>query len=151
MTKFKALIGISAAAVLIFGEVISAGREVRAAGFTVTNTNDSGIGSLRWAITEANANSVDDTISFIIPTTDPNYDSSNGWWVITPGSALPSLTDYGTTIYGYNTPPSLSGHDILIDGSNLGGTMSILTIESDYNRIQGLTFANAPGVGVVVP
>jgi len=121
----------------------------------VTKTIDDGSsGTLRWAITQVNNSAGASTIYFKVPTSDPYYDSTNRWWKITLSSslgALPSLTDYGTTIYGYNTPPSLSGHDILIDGSNLGGTMSILTIESDYNRIQGLTFANAPGVAVVVP
>ncbi len=106
---------------------------------------------MRWAITQANNSGGANTIYFKIPTSDPYYDSTNVWWKITLNNslgALPSLTDYGTTIYGYNTPSNLSGLDILIDGSNLGGSMSILTIESDNNIIRGLTLANAPGAGI---
>ena len=146
--------GIFAGVLFSFG-VFSAGRAVAAVNFDVTKTVDDGSsGKLRWAITHANSSAGVNTIYFKIPTSDPNFDSTNGWWKITLSSSLgslPSLTDNGTTIYGYNTPPNLSGLDIWIDGSNLGGSMSILTIESDHHRIQGLTLANAPGVCVVVP
>jgi len=151
MTKLKVSIGIFAAVFLIFGGFLSAGRAIAAVNFDVTKASDDGSsGTLRWAITQANNSAGANTIYFKIPTSDPNYDTINGWWKITLNNslgALPSLTDNGTTIYGYNTPSSL-GHDILIDGSNLGGTMSILTIESDYNIIQGLTLAKAPGAGI---
>lgn len=152
MTKLKVLTGIFAAVLLIFGGFISAGRAVQAVNFDVTKASDDGsVGTLRWAITQANNSGGANTIYFKIPTSDPYYDSINGWWKITLNNslgALPSLTDYGTTIYGYNTPSNLSGLDILIDGSNLGGSMSILTIESDNNIIRGLTLANAPGAGI---
>ena len=39
--------------------------------FTVTNTADSGLGSLRWAITNANANPGTNTINFQISGTAP--------------------------------------------------------------------------------
>jgi hypothetical protein len=120
--------------------------------YTVTNTNDTGTGSLRWAITQANAGG-EDTISFNIPTTDPNYNASKGWWVITPLSALPSLTDDATLIDGGlqavnqgNTNPF--GLELVIDGGSLPGSASIFTIESDRNNIQDLTIANAPGPGI---
>ena len=41
--------------------------------FSVTNTNDSGAGSLRQAIIDANASPGTDTIAFNIPLTDPNH------------------------------------------------------------------------------
>ena len=152
MTKLKVSIGIFAAVFLIFGGFLSAGRAIAAVNFDVTKTVDDGSsGTLRWAITQANSSGGANTIYFKIPTSDPNYDSTNGWWKIILNNSLgslPSLTDNGTTIYGYNTPPNLSGLDIWIDGSNLGGSMSILTIESDNNIIQGLTLANAPGAGI---
>ncbi len=44
-----------------------AASSLAAATFTVTNTNDSGAGSLRQAILDANANPGDDTIAFNIP------------------------------------------------------------------------------------
>lgn len=46
-----------------------------AATFTVTNTNDSGAGSLRKAITDANAIG-EDSINFAIPANDPNCTAS---------------------------------------------------------------------------
>lgn len=56
----------------------------------VTNTNDSGEGSLRDAINYANLRPGADTISFAIPGSGPH--------VITVSSALPELTDAGTSI-----------------------------------------------------
>ena len=53
--------------------------------FTVTNNNDSGAGSLRQAITDANNHAGADTIEFNI--------SGGGVHTITLASALPSVTD----------------------------------------------------------
>src|SRR5208282_5617254 len=53
--------------------------------FIVTNTLDSGLGSLRWAITNANANAGPDTINFQIIGTAP--------FTINLLSALPAVTD----------------------------------------------------------
>ncbi len=55
------------------------------ASFSVTNTNDSGPGSLRQAIMDANANPGADNIIFNIPQPGP--------YTITPASALPTITD----------------------------------------------------------
>jgi CSLREA domain-containing protein len=44
--------------------------------FVVTNTNDSGAGSLRQAIADANDEGQFDFIRFNIPTSDPGYDAS---------------------------------------------------------------------------
>ena len=57
-----------------------------AATYTVTNLNDSGSGSLRWAIEQANANPGEDTINFSI------------YGTISPASVLPELTDDDTII-----------------------------------------------------
>jgi parallel beta-helix repeat protein len=59
-------------------------RPAHAATFTVTNTNDTGAGSLRQAITDANAASAGDhTISFNVPGAGPH--------VITPATLLPNI------------------------------------------------------------
>jgi len=58
----------------------------------VSNTNDSGSGSLRQAILDVNASALDDTISFAIPGAGPH--------VITINSNLPEITDAGVTIDG---------------------------------------------------
>ena len=73
-------------------------------GLVVTNTADSGPGSLRQAILYANANdSVPVTISFNIPTTDPGY--ANGVFTIQPLSQLPVLSQ-NITIDGSTRSPS---------------------------------------------
>jgi uncharacterized repeat protein (TIGR01451 family) len=59
--------------------------------YVVTNTNDSGAGSLRQAILDVNSNSGADYISFNIPTSDPNFNGQ--WWTITLASALPVITE----------------------------------------------------------
>jgi hypothetical protein len=65
-----------------------------AATYTVTNCNDSGAGSLRQAITDANAAAGSHTIAFNIPNTDPGYQTAGGasWWRITLISNLPWLS-----------------------------------------------------------
>src|SRR5688572_2063382 len=69
----------------------------RAATFTVMNTNDSGAGSLRQAIIDANTNPGFDTIDFLIPGSGPH--------TIAPQSALPTLQDTdGALIDGYSQP-----------------------------------------------
>ena len=68
---------------------------------TVTNTYDSGTGSLRQAILDANANIEEpDSIIFHIPKTDPNYVDSSGVWLIRPDSGLPKIVGNGVTIDG---------------------------------------------------
>src|ERR1035438_8088681 len=56
-----------------------------AAIYTVTSTADSGAGTLRQAITDANGSPGLDTITFNI--------SGSGVHTISPSSALPSITD----------------------------------------------------------
>ncbi len=101
---------------------MAAARSSFASTFTVTNTNDSGAGSLRQAILDANASMGLDTIDFDIP--------GAGVHTIAPTSALPSVTD-PVIIDGYTQPGSSPntlavGDDavlqIEIDGTSTGGT-----------------------------
>src|SRR5947208_7564171 len=71
---------------------------VKANTFTVTTTSDIGTGSLRQAITDANAHAGPDTIVFNIPVNDPGFNGTV--FTIKPLSALPPLTDANTTIDG---------------------------------------------------
>ncbi len=78
---------------------------------TVTNTNNSGAGSLAEAITQANSLGGGATVFFNIPTSDPNY--SNGIWTITLTSNLPYITGGGisinaTTQPGYSNTPLIA-------------------------------------------
>lgn len=83
---------------------------VESAMFTVTNTNDSGIGSLRQAILNANADTSKlRTINFSIET---------GVQTIQPLSALPPITVSKTIIDGTTQPGWAVGNPvIIIDGS----------------------------------
>jgi hypothetical protein len=73
-----------------------------AATFTVTNTNDAGAGSLRQAITDANAAAGADTIEFNI--SGAGCDGA-GVCTIALASQLPSVFGL-TTIDGYTQPGS---------------------------------------------
>jgi hypothetical protein len=95
----------------------------RAAIFTVTNTLDSGGGSLRQAITDANTAGGINTIDFSVTGT------------ITLGSTLPTITDSGLTIIG----PAAPG--ITISG---GGTVQALVVDPGVTvSISDLTIEDA--------
>lgn len=73
--------------------------------FTVTNTADSGAGSLREAINSANANPMDaDSIKFNIPISDPNYNATTGVFTITLTSALPLVQSISVVVDGTSQP-----------------------------------------------
>ena len=72
--------------------VLSAALPLSGATFTVTNTNDSGPGSLRQAILDANAGPGADAIAFAVPSSDPNCDAS-GVCTIQPLTNLPDLSE----------------------------------------------------------
>lgn len=91
--------------------------------FTVTNTNNSGTGSLRQAIDLANSSNGPHSILFNIPTSDPNYNSNTGVWKITVSSNYNYLIKSNISIDGTsqttnqgNTNPN--GPEIHIDGNN---------------------------------
>jgi hypothetical protein len=111
--------------------------------FVVTNTNDSGPGSLRQAILYANlSNSAPpDTIDFDIPGTGP--------FVISPLSVLPTIA-HPTIIDGYSqpgaSPNTLQIGDnavilIQIDGS-AAGFPNGLTITAGASTVQGLSITD---------
>ncbi|MFM7071860.1 MAG: DUF4347 domain-containing protein, partial [Planctomycetota bacterium] len=108
------------------------------AAFTVTNTNDSGAGSLRQAILDANSLAGTDTISFNI--------SGSGLQTIVLASALPTITDI-VTIDGYTQPGSSAnwasvGNNavvlVAIDGSRAGASASGLRITAGGSTVRGL-------------
>src|SRR5262245_53883592 len=87
-----------------------------AATFTVTNTNDTGAGSLRQAITDANNAAGPHTIEFSI--------AGGGVHTISPATALPQIviaegiTIDGTSQPGYTNAPliELSGNSLAANG-----------------------------------
>jgi hypothetical protein len=97
--------------------------------FSVTNTNDSGAGSLRQAILDANANAGADTISFNVPGT--------GVHTIAPASELPTITE-SVTIDG-TTQPGYAGMPIIeLSGAGAGTGVSGLRATSGNNTVRGL-------------
>ena len=110
--------------------------------FTVSNNGDSGGGTLRDAITQANANPGVDQIFINLPIDQLK---------ISPLSPLPTLTDPGTTIdattrqAGYNklAPKPL----VILDGSVAGTGSPALTITGGNSTVEGLVIQNWSGSG----
>jgi hypothetical protein len=97
--------------------------------FTVTNANDSGSGSLRQAILDANSNPGLDTISFNIP--------GAGVRTISPLSNLPDITD-PLTIDG-TTQPGFAGVPLIeLDGSQAGDSNGLFLTAGNCT-VRGLT------------
>ena len=92
-----------------------------AATFTVTNSNDSGAGSLRQAILDANGNAGADTIAFNI--------TGSGVHTIAPASALPTITE-AVTINGYSQPGASANTNAPNQGTN-----AVILIEIDGTSI----------------
>lgn len=97
--------------------------QLNATTFTVTNTNNSGAGSLRDAIQQAAITNGPHTINFNIPTTDPNYNSATGVWVITPQTTFSFILKNYVTIDGTSQTANQGdtnpfGPEIVLDGNN---------------------------------
>ncbi len=103
-TKRRTSFVITVVVLVVLG-VLSAGlfaRPAHASTFTVTNTDDSGAGSLRKAIEDANNNGAGaDTIKFNIPESDPNCSATTNVCTISSGSPMPQITGK-VTIDGYS-------------------------------------------------
>lgn len=111
---------------------------VLAGTFTVTNTNDSGAGSLRQAILDANANPGADTIDFDI--------AGSGVHTISPLTVLPTITEQ-VTIDGYTQPGSSPNTNPPTMGLN-----TVLMIElsgAQVGNVTGLTISAAAANCVV--
>jgi len=94
-----------------------------AATFTVTSTADSGAGSLREAMTNANGNPGADTIHFNIV--------GSGVHTITPATKLPNITE-AVTINGYSQPGASANTHAPDQGSN-----AVLLIELNGQNLSG--------------
>lgn len=121
--------------------VLITASSLHAATFTVTNINDSGNGSLRQAILDANTNSGQDAIQFNI--------NGGGQKVINLQSALPTIDDplfiFGTTQPGYasSSPPI-----IVLNGANAGTTANGLRITAGDSIVVALSIVSFGDDGV---
>lgn len=125
---------------------------------TVSNTNDSGPGSLRQAILSANAAGGTPTITFDL--TGTTGMTGSGVYTIAPQSGLPAITT-PLVIDGLSQTNATCGTTdfsdralkIVLDGSNIayvpGGPLGLDIAEGTNNvTIQGLVIHSFPGGGV---
>ncbi|MBN3033283.1 MAG: right-handed parallel beta-helix repeat-containing protein, partial [Candidatus Saganbacteria bacterium] len=117
--------------------------------FEVINTNDSGAGSLRQAMLNANAIAGSHTITFNIPTDDPGYTTEAGvsFWKIKPTSALPGVTRDATVIDGTTQTTNQGntntlGPEVMLDGTLESGAASGISLEARYCTVEGLVICN---------
>jgi uncharacterized repeat protein (TIGR01451 family) len=109
-----------------------------ATSYVVTTNADSGAGSLRDAINQANANPGADIISFNLPT---------GQLKISPTSELPILT--GDTIIDGTTQPGFTGIPMIeLDGTN-AGTANGIQFDSVTGSLQSLVINNFQQGGAI--
>ena len=108
--------------------------------FFVTSTADSGLGTLRQAILDVDADSTPgDTIDFSI--------GSGGFQIISPLSALPEITN-SVTIDGTSQPGYTYYPLIEIDGVFAGFGVDGLTISAGSSTVQGLDIVRFSGNGI---
>ncbi|HET8674715.1 MAG TPA: HYR domain-containing protein [Blastocatellia bacterium] len=109
--------------------------------FLVTNPNDSGAGSLRQAIIDANANPGADTINFAIPGT--------GTHTINLLSPLPAITEALTI--DATTQPGFAGTPVVeLNGSGAGAGANGLNITASNSLVRGLAINRFNGNGIVL-
>jgi len=135
--------------------------------YAVTNTADSGPGSLRDAITWVNTAEFGATsiVHFDIPQSDPGFvdvdslrpdgDATADAFVIKPLSALPALTN-GITVINGETQKSRTGEsnpfgpEIILDGSLAGMGVNGLELRSRANHVHALNIQQFSGNGILV-
>lgn len=139
LTKARGL----ACAALLFLPVCA-----RAATVNVTNTNDSGPGSLRSALTFAAAHP-NTLIGFRVPVGALD----GGVALIRPATALPPLVADGTRIdgntqnqFGGNTNPN--GPEVMIDGGRITDEVRGLRVRAARCRVQGLIVSGFGTAGI---
>lgn len=129
--------------------------------FTVTNTNDSGAGSLRQAILDSNVTAGETQIVFNIPEADPGRDPATGAFIFKPlpgthsnlyHDLLPGLQGDVVTLDGYTQPGAhpntlVNGDNavirIRIDGvHSLNGSIGLRLSFADANTVRGVAITN---------
>ena len=137
-------------AVLLASLMLAVGEARASTTFTVTNTNDSGAGSLRQAILDANNTPGADVINFNI--------SGSEVHTISPISPLPTITE-AVTINGYSqpgaTPNTLAvgtNANLLIEleGSKLATPHHGLAIGASNSTIKGLVINRFGNSGIYI-
>jgi len=129
-------------AIVAFGGELWPGAPTgRGATFTVTTMNDSGAGSLRQAITNANATLGPNIINFNISGTKP--------FTIYPSSNLPPIT-VSMVIDGTSQPGFAGTPVIELNGTNAGGGAAGLQLDTNFCTVRGLAINNFSEQGIVL-
>ena len=109
--------------------------------FVVSNTNDSGSGSLRQAMLDANSNNGLDIISFQISGTGP--------FTISPLATLPPIMD--PVVIDGTTQPAYAGIPLIeLNGANIGANGDGLQILVGGSTVRGLTINRCKRDGIRV-
>ncbi|HEU0069041.1 MAG TPA: hypothetical protein VFQ26_07255, partial [Nitrospiraceae bacterium] len=128
---------------VVIGAFTQADWDHALATFTVTNTNNAGVNSLRQAIIDANAAAGTDTIVFNI--------AGAGVHTINLASALPAITG-NVLIDGWSEPGFAGTPLIRIDGAGAGGGANGLSFgaTSDGSTVRGLMITRFGTDGILV-
>jgi hypothetical protein len=119
---------------------LSVTRQTPGAVFTVTVTNDTGAGSLRQAILDANAAPGADTITFNL---------AGPGLTIAPGSALPSVTN--AVVIDGSTQPGFAGVPLVeLNGASAGASSDGLRIANGPVTVRGLVINRFRRNGIVL-
>ncbi|MFK7732564.1 MAG: beta strand repeat-containing protein, partial [Pseudomonadales bacterium] len=118
--------------------LLEAPQKQRLASFSVTNTNDSGAGSLRQAILDANTAGGTDNITFNI--------GGGGAQTIVLASSLPAITD--TVNIDASTQGGYAGAPLIELNATNGGSGFNLAAGSDGSTIRGFVINKAAFHGV---
>ena len=108
--------------------LLAGAASAQAATFNVTSVDDTGAGTLRQAITDANADSTADEIHFDV--------SALGGF-ISPESPLPAITQ-PVTIDGTTDPDYFDSPVVFLDGSLAGALANGLVISGGPTTVKGL-------------
>ena len=124
----------------VFGATVSP-QNVTTSQFLVTNTNDSGPGSLRQAILDANSASDKNVIQFNIPGSGPR--------TIALQSMLPVITS--PAVIDGRTQPGFSGTPLIVlSGANAGSSSDGIKITAGNSEVRGLVIGGFQQSGIVL-
>ncbi len=121
---------------------------------TVTNTADSGAGSLRSALSAAVSG---DTVEFNIPTTDPGYTTESGasWWRIKNQSSSYLGVNGGVSVLGSSQTSNQGdtntfGPEIELTTTATNTCWYGFSFNADHVTIEGFTITNFPRQGISI-
>ncbi len=122
-----------------FSAVVDVSPDPAALQFKVTNTADTGPGSLRFAILSTNVHRGVDRITFNIPGQGPH--------TIAPAFRLPTITD--PVVLDATTEPNYAGTPV-VELTGGGADMNGLRITGGRSTVRGLAVNSFQGVGILL-